>query len=248
MTPFFAELLGTMLILILGEGVVANSLLNRTKGNNAGILAITTAWALGVFIGVVVAGPYSGAHLNPAVTLGFALSGQFPVEQIFPYISAQMLGAALGSILIWAVYYDHFKITDDTSAKLATFCTFPQIRHTLTNFSCEFLGTFVLMFVVLYITGGSIVLTEHDTTLPVGLGSIGAIPVAFTVWGIGLALGGPTGYAINPARDLAPRLMHSLLPMGKKESSRWDYAWVPILAPLCGAATATLLYTLLQTI
>lgn len=243
MTPFAAELLGTMFILILGSGVVANALLNKTKGSNAGILAITTAWALGVFIGVVVAAPYSGAHLNPAITLGFALCGTFPMELVVPYIIAQLLGAALGVTLIWAVYYDHLKITDNTQSKLAIFCTFPEIRHTATNFFCEFLGTFVLMFVVFYITGGSIV--TSDTTLPVGLGSIGALPVSLTVWGIGLALGGPTGYAINPARDLAPRLMHTLLPMGKKESSRWDYAWVPVIAPLCGASAAALLYNLL---
>ena len=245
MTPFVAELLGTMFILILGAGVVANALLNKTKGANAGILAITTAWALGVFIGVVVAAPYSGAHLNPAVTLGFALCGQFPWSEVGTYIIAQFLGAALGATLIWAVYYDHFKITDNTESKLAIFCTYPEIRHTATNFFCEFLGTFVLMFIVFYITGGSLTLSDTAQTLPVGLGSIGAIPVAFTVWGIGLALGGPTGYAINPARDLAPRVMHTLLPMGKKASSRWDYAWVPVIAPLCGASAAALLYTIL---
>ena len=208
-------------------------------------MAITTAWALGVFIGVVVAGPYSGAHLNPAVSIGLAIGETFPWREVPLYILAQMLGAATGAFLVWLVYKDHFDATDDPGTKLAVFCTNAEINHPFINLMTETVGTFALMFVVFYITGGTLSLQDTDSTLPVGLGSVGALPVAFTVWVIGLSLGGPTGYAINPARDFAPRLMHAILPIKAKGSSHWEYAWIPIVGPILGAVIAALLYLVL---
>ncbi|WP_455637516.1 MIP/aquaporin family protein [Parabacteroides sp.] len=245
MTPFLAEFIGTMLLLLVGGGVVANVYLDKTKGYGAGWLAVTTAWALGVFIGVVVAGPYSGAHLNPAVSIGLAIGGTFPWSEVPVYILAQMLGAAVGVSGVWLVYKDHFEATDNQGAILGVFCTSPQISNPVINFLAEMVGTFVLMFVVFYITDGELTY-DSNSTLPIGLGSVGAIPVAFTVWAIGLSLGGPTGYAINPARDLAPRLMHALLPIKGKGSSHWEYAWIPGLAPIAGAALAAMLYYILK--
>lgn len=244
MTPFFAEFIGTMLLLLMGGGVVANVCLAKTKGYGAGWLAITTAWALGVFIGVVVAGPYSGAHLNPAVSIGLAIGGTFPWSEVPVYILAQFLGAAAGALIVWLVYKDHFDATDDQGIKLGVFCTNPAISNPLINFLTEMVGTFVLMFVVFYITDGELTY-DSNSTLPIGLGSVGAIPVAFTVWVIGLSLGGPTGYAINPARDLAPRCMHAFLPIKGKGGSQWGYAWIPVLGPIAGAAVAAMLYYIL---
>ena len=245
MSPFLAELLGMMLLILMGGGVVANVSLSNTKGNGAGWMAITTAWALGVFIGVVVAGPYSGAHLNPAVSIGFAVAGVFPWSQVCVYILAQMLGAAIGALLVWLVYKDHFAATDNPDAELGVFCTSPAIKDYPINFLGEIVGTFALMFVVFFITGGELIYRNNEV-IPVGLGSIGAIPVAFTVWVIGLSLGGTTGYAINPARDLAPRFMHYILPIQGKGSSHWEYALVPVFVPVIGAVLAGLLYCLLK--
>lgn len=245
MTPFFAEFIGTMLLLLMGGGVVANVCLAKTKGYGAGWLAITTAWALGVFIGVVVAGPYSGAHLNPAVSIGLAIGGTFPWSEVPVYILAQFLGAAAGALIVWLVYKDHFDATDDQGIKLGVFCTNPAISNPLINFLTEMVGTFVLMFVVFYITDGELTY-DSNSTLPIGLGSVGAIPVAFTVWVIGLSLGGPTGYAINPARDLAPRFMHMILPIKAKGSSHWEYAWIPGSAPFVGSALAAMFYYVLK--
>lgn len=234
-----------MLLLLMGGGVVANVCLAKTKGYGAGWLAITTAWALGVFIGVVVAGPYSGAHLNPAVSIGLAIGGTFPWSEVPVYILAQFLGAAAGALIVWLVYKDHFDATDDQGIKLGVFCTNPAISNPLINFLTEMVGAFVLMFVVFYITDGELTY-DSNSTLPIGLGSVGAIPVAFTVWVIGLSLGGPTGYAINPARDLAPRFMHMILPIKAKGSSHWEYAWIPGIAPLVGSALAAMLYYVLK--
>ncbi|MDF9829825.1 MIP/aquaporin family protein [Parabacteroides sp. PF5-6] len=242
MNPFIAELLGTMLLILMGAGVCANVLLTKTKGHGAGWMVITTAWAMGVFIGVVVAGPYSGAHLNPAVTFGLALAGQFAWNAVGGYILAQMLGAALGALLVWLVYKDHFDATEEAPKKLAVFSTNAEIRNPAINFFTELVGTFVLMFVVFYISDGSFDSTKTGDAGVIGLGSVGAIPVSFTVWVIGLALGGPTGYAINPARDLGPRIMHALLPIKGKGGSDWGYAWVPVCGPLAGAAVAALLF------
>ena len=242
MSPFLAELIGTMLLILLGNGVVANVLLNDTKGNNSGWLVITTAWGLAVFVGVVVAGPYSGAHLNPAVTIGLAIAGKFAWASVPLYILAQMLGAFAGAFLVWVMYYDHYNKTNKPDAVLATFCTGPAIRNYISNIASEVIGAFVLVFTVFYIAGAQIITTKT----PIGLGSVGALPVAFLVWVIGLSLGGTTGYAINPARDLGPRIIHFILPIKNKGTSDWQYAWIPVLGPIAGAAIAALLYLQLK--
>lgn len=242
MSPFTAELIGTMLLILLGDGVVANVILKGTKGNNAGWMVITTGWALAVFVGVVIATPFSGAHLNPAVTLALAIVGKFSWSQVGSYILAQIIGSMLGSFLVWVVYIDHFKNTTDPDTQLAVFSTSPAIRNLLFNVLSEIVGTFVLVFVIFYFTPAEI--TSQKT--PIGLGSVGALPVAFLVWAIGLSLGGTTGYAINPARDFGPRIVHALLPLRSKGSSNWKYAWVPVIGPFIGAAIAAVLYLLLQ--
>ena len=242
MTPFLAEFLGTALVILLGNGVVANVVLTGTKGNGGGWMVITTAWALAVFVGVVVSAPYSGAHLNPAVTFALAISGKFEWAQVPIYMLAQLLGAMLGSLLVWVKYKDHFLVTDDKGLKLAVFSTGPAIRNTISNLTSEIIGSFVLLFVIFYFTTAEIV----DTKTPVGLGSLGAIPVMFLVWAIGLSLGGTTGYAINPVRDLGPRIMHSILPISGKGSSDWSYSWIPVVGPMIGASLAAVLYLALN--
>lgn len=239
MNAIVAEFIGTVILILLGAGVVANVVLPGTKGNGGGLIAITTAWALAVFCGVVVAGPYSGAHLNPAVTIGLAAVGKFDWAMAPGYIFAQLGGAMLGSGLAWLMYRHHFDMTDDPGLKRAPFCTDPTVRNFTTSVISETLGTFVLIFVILYISGAKL---EDTQGTPIGLGSIGALPVAFLVWVIGLALGGTTGYAINPARDLGPRIMHQLLPIKGKGSSDWGYAWVPIVGPVIGALLAAGIY------
>ena len=244
MSPFAAEIIGTMLLMFIGNGVVANVLLKETKGNSSGWVVITLAWGLAVYVAVVVAGPYSGAHINPAVTLSLAIAGKFAWSMVGQYLLAQAIGAAIGVTLVWLMYRDHYLITDDTNAKLATFCTGPAIRNPLSNLLSEALGTFVLILGVLYIIGPE--MTIDDAEVAIGLGSIGALPIALFVTVIGMGLGGTTGYAINPARDLIPRIMHTLLPMGVKRDSDWSYAWVPVIGPLVGAAAATYLFLWLQ--
>ena len=238
MSPFMAEMIGTMLLILLGDGVVANVLLNDTKGNNGGWIVITTAWGLAVYVGVVVAGPYSGAHLNPAVTIGLAIAGKFPWASVLPYIIAQMLGAFLGALLVWLMYYNHFQRDNKPDSILAVFCTGPAIRNYASNIISEIIGAFVLVFTVFYIAGAQIT----PTKTPIGLGSVGALPVALLVWVIGLSLGGTTGYAINPARDLGPRIVHFLVPIKNKGTSDWAYAWIPVIGPIAGAALAAVLY------
>jgi len=242
MNPFIAELIGTMILILLGNGVVANVVLKDTKGNSGGWIVITTGWALAVFTGVVIAGPYSGAHLNPAVTLGLAIAGKFAWARVPMFIAAQLAGAMIGAFLVWLIYKDHFMATKDAGLKSAAFYTAPAIKNTRLNFLSELLGTFVLLLAVFYITNGEI----GKEKTPIGLGSIGAIPVAFIVWAIGLSLGGTTGYAINPARDMGPRIVHSLLPIKEKNKSDWKYAWIPISGPLAGAAVAAVLYLILN--
>ncbi|MDB4901592.1 MAG: aquaporin [Mucilaginibacter sp.] len=242
MSPFMAEFLGTMLLILLGDGVVANVLLNDTKGNNSGWIVITTGWGLAVFVGVVVAGPYSGAHLNPAVTIGLALAGKFAWASALPYIAAQMLGAFAGAFLVWLMYYNHFQRTNAPDAILAVFCTGPAIRNYVSNIASEIIGAFVLLFTVFYIAGAQII----PSKTPIGLGSVGALPVALLVWVIGLSLGGTTGYAINPARDLGPRIIHFIFPIKNKGTSDWRYAWIPVIGPIAGAAIAALLYLQLR--
>ncbi len=231
-----------MLLILLGNGVVANVVLKGTKGSNSGWIVITTGWALSVFTGVVIAGPYSGAHLNPAVTLALALAGKFAWGDVGLYVLAQLLGAMLGALLVWLLYRPHFDATEDAISKLAVFCTGPAIRHRFSNIFSEALGTFVLIFVIFYFTNPEL----GDQKTPIGMGSLGAIPVAFLVWAIGLSLGGTTGYAINPARDLGPRIIHALMPIKNKCHSDWGYAWVPVVGPVAGATVASLLYMLLK--
>jgi glycerol uptake facilitator protein len=244
MSPFTAELVGTAVLMLTGTATNANVVLADTKGHNSGWLVIATGWALAVYVGVVVANPTSGAHLNPAVTLGLALAGKFAWAQVLPYMLAQLLGAALGSSVAWLLFKDHFDRTPEPLLKLAVFCTGPAIRHHKLNLLSEVVGTLVLVLVVLYNGQASAELTATHTAI--GLGSVGALPVALLVWIIGLGLGGTTGYAINPARDLMPRLLHALLPIKGKGGSEWSYAWVPIVGPLLGAALAAGLFGWLE--
>ncbi|MCT1526659.1 MIP/aquaporin family protein [Sphingobacterium hotanense] len=238
MSPFVAEYLGTAVMILLGGGVVANVVLKGTKGNNGGWIVITTAWALAVFVGVTIAGPYSGAHLNCAVTIANLALGKLDLATTLSYIGAQFLGAMTGAFVVWLMYKDHFDQTDDAGAKQAVFCTAPALRNPPINLVSEVVGTFVLIFTILHFTDAKM---ADDSVI--GLGSIGAIPVAFLVWVIGLSLGGTTGYAINPARDLGPRIMHALLPIKNKAGFDAGYAWVPFLGPIIGALLAVALYS-----
>jgi glycerol uptake facilitator protein len=233
MNAFFAEFFGTAIILVFGGGVVSNVLLNKTKGNNSGWIVISFGWAVGVFTGVLVAAPYSGAHLNPAVTLALVLAHKFSVSLMPMYICAQLLGAMFGATLVWLAYKKHFDATADADAKLAVFVTSPSIRSYWYNILTEAIGTYVLAMAVLYMAKPE-----------VGLGALSALPVAIVVLGIGLSLGGPTGYAINPARDLGPRIIHFLLPIPLKRDSDWKYSWVPVLGPMLGAAIAAGMFVL----
>lgn len=233
MNAFLGEMIGTMLVILLGDGVVANVVLKRTKGNNAGWIVISFAWAMAVFVGVFISSVVSKAHLNPAVTITLAIAEKFPWNEVPIYVAAQMLGAALGAFLVWIHYLPHFAATDDKDAKLGVFCTGPAIRHAPSNFAGEIIGTFVLGYAALHITSPS-----------GGLGSLDALPVALVVLVIGLALGGTTGYAINPARDLAPRIMHAILPIPDKRDSDWGYAWIPVVGPIIGGIIAVIVYRL----
>lgn len=239
MTPFLAEFIGTFLLILLGNGVVANVVLKDTKGHDSGWMVITTGWALAVFTGVVVAGPYSGAHINPAVSLALAVGGHFSWDLVPLYIGAQVLGAAAGSFTVWAFYRDHYLRTEGPQLKLATFATIPAISNWKSNLFSEVVGTFVLMFVIFYFSEPAL---NDEVSVPIGLGSLGALPVAFLVWVIGLSLGGTTGYAINPARDLGPRIMHSLLPLKNKGSSQWNYSWIPVAGPFIGGVIAAICF------
>jgi glycerol uptake facilitator protein len=234
MTPFFGEFIGTGLVIVLGQGVVANVVLPRTKGHNSGWIVICFGWAIAVFVGVYCSAPSSKAHLNPAVTLAFAYLGKFPWSQVPVYIAAQLLGAMTGSLLAFLCYRGHFEVPDDPSAKLAVFCTGPAIRKSADNLVTEIIGTFVLILGVLYIASPTS-----------SLGALDALPVALLVLGVGLSLGGPTGYAINPARDLGPRIMHALLPIPGKRDSDWGYAWIPVLGPMIGALLAAMIFKVL---
>jgi glycerol uptake facilitator protein len=231
---FLAELLGTGALILLGDGVVAGVLLARSKAQNSGWIVITTAWAFAVFVGVVIAGPLSGAHLNPAVTLGVALNGGIGWDLVPVYWAGELLGAFLGAVLVFLHYYPHWGETEDADLKLAVFSTGPAIRTPAWNLLSEIIGTFVLMFVIF-------AFGQPKTAAPADLG---AIPVAFLVLVTGLALGGTTGYAINPARDLGPRVAHFILPIPGKRDSDWGYSWVPVIGPLIGAALAYLVYNL----
>jgi glycerol uptake facilitator protein len=233
MNQFFAEFFGTAMIMVFGSGVVSNVLLNKTKGNNSGWIVISVGWAVGVFTGVLIAADVSGAHLNPAVTLALVLAGKFSASLMPLYFSAQLLGAMFGSGLAWLAYKKHFDVTEDGDSKLAVFCTSPNIRSYGYNLITEIIGTYILALAVLYMAKPE-----------VGLGALNALPVALVVLGLGISMGGPTGYAINPARDLGPRIMHFLLPIPNKRDSDWKYSWVPIVGPMVGAAIAAVMFVL----
>jgi len=242
MIPLFTkclfEFIGTLILVLLGDGVVAGTTLNKTKGQNAGWVVITMAWGFAVMCGVFIAGPYSGAHLNPAVTIGLAIAGQFAWNEVLGYIVAQMLGGLCGAMLVYAFYKDHYDATEDADTKLGTFCTIPAIRNKWRNVFCEFVGTWLLVFIILAFS------TEAETP-QIGMGSLGAFPITFLIMAIGMSLGSTTGYAINPSRDLAPRIAHAILPIKGKRDSDWGYSWVPVLGPILGAAFAALTFVLI---
>ena len=255
MNPFIAEIIGTAILILFGGGVVANVVLNKTKGNSSGWIVITWGWGMGVFIAVYSMGQFSGAHINPAVTIGLAAAGLFNWGMVIPYIISQTFGGFLGGVLVWLAYKDHFAATKDEGVKLVIFSTAPEIRKYPSNVMTEIIGTFILIFGVLYLSSpgfigvngevmSTIVINGQDVGF--GLGALAALPVGLLVFGIGLSLGGPTGYAINPARDLGPRIAHAILPFPHKGSSDWAYAWVPIVGPIIGAFLAAGLYLLLQ--
>lgn len=246
MKECLAEFLGTAILVLLGNGVVANVLLDKTKGHGGGTIVITAGWAFAVFSAVVCTAEISGAHLNPAVTLALVTSGQFQgtVALAVGYIVAQLLGAIIGAITVYIFYLDHYAATDNADVKMATFCTSPAVRNLPLNFFCEVLGTLVLILAVLSFAPPS--WPHEQGTVKVGLGSVGAIQVALVVFSIGLSLGGTTGYAINPARDLGPRLAHFLLPIRGKRDSDWSYAAIPVLGPIAGAMIAVLLQKLMH--
>ena len=230
-----------MLLIVLGDGVVANVLLTKSKGQGSGWIVITTGWALAVFVGVAAVARISGAHLNPAVSIGLATVGAFPWSSVPGYIVAQMLGAFVGAVIVWLAYLPHWKETPDGELKRAVFCTAPAIRNVPANFLSEVIGTFVLLFGVLTMKS-SFEPTLTGSIIPIDLGALSALPVALLVWAIGLSLGGPTGYAINPARDLGPRIAHALLPIPGKAPNDWSYAWIPVFGPIVGALLAAGLY------
>lgn len=264
MNAYLAEFIGTALLITFGNGVVANVVLAKTKGNGGGWIVITAGWGFAVFVGAFCAAPFSGAHLNPAVTVAMVAAGKLAVGLVPGYLAAQLLGGIVGGALVFAFYREHFRATDDPDGKLACFCTAPAIRHIPQAFFCEVVGTFALILPIFLMTDPIVkwprgLLTGLDvdiaattavaaktTDVAIGLGSLGLIPVALLVFAIGLSLGGTTGYAINPARDLGPRLAHAFLPIPGKRDSDWKYAWVPVAGPIVGALLAAGLHALLR--
>jgi glycerol uptake facilitator protein len=242
MQAYLAEFVGTAILVLLGNGVVANVVLDKTKGHGSGWIVIAFGWGMAVFVGVWCVGAISGAHLNPAVSIGLAAAGDFDWDQVAPYVTAQMLGAIVGAVLVFMFYGPHYSVTSDADAKLATFCTGPAIRSPISNLFSEVVGTLVLVLAVLLAADASIDFGEmRDAFSPtgkIGLGTLGKLPVGLLVLSIGLSLGGTTGYAINPARDLGPRIAHALLPVPGKRDSDWGYAWIPVVGPIVGALLA----------
>lgn len=244
MERYIAEVVGTGLLIILGDGVVANVSLARSKAFGGGWIVVATGWAMGVAMAIYAVGRISGAHINPAVTVSLAAIGSFSWADVPGYVLAQMLGAFLGAAAVWLAFLPHWNITEDPSAKLGVFCTGPAVRRAPANLLCEMIGTAVLVFGVLAIGDNAQALkTPGDLDLTVVYsGGIQPLLVGLLVLAIGLSLGGPTGYAINPARDLGPRLAHWLLPIAGKGPSDWGYAWVPVAGPLLGGVVGALLY------
>lgn len=233
MNIFIGELVGTAVLVLLGEGVVANVVLNRSKGKDSGWIVITAGWGFAVAMAIYIAGWTSGAHINPAVTIALAAVGDIPPHQVLIYLSGQFLGAAVGACLVWLTYYAHWSVTDDPDGKLAIFATTPAIRHAPANLLTEIIGTAVLIIGVLGISNVNNGLANGMSPFLVGI----------LVFSIGLSLGGPTGYAINPARDLAPRIMHAILPIPGRRDSDWSYAWIPVLGPIIGGLIGAMFYT-----
>lgn len=235
MSFFMGELVGTAILTLFGCGVVANVLLAKSKGFNGGWVVIALGWGFAVTFGVYASGQYSGGHLNPALTIAFAVAGLFDWHLVPVYIAGQMIGAIIGGVLTYLIYLPHWGATEDADTKLAVFCTQPAIRHTPANFLSEFLGTAVLAFGLLAIGANQFV------------DGINPLIAGFFITAIGLSLGGSTGYAINPARDLGPRIAHALMPIKGKRDADWGYAWLPVVAPICGAIAGVLLYVTLVT-
>ena len=233
MNYFLGEFIGTAMLIVLGNGVVANVLLNKSKGQNSGWIVIVFGWSMAVFVGVYMSAAASGAHINPAVTLAFAWVGKISWDLVPAYIAAQVLGAMAGQLFVYIAYRPHYAATENTDLKMATFCTSPAIRSPFNNLFTEIIGTFILILGVLFIASPQS-----------SLGALDALPVALLVLGIGLSLGGPTGYAINPARDLGPRIMHFILPMKNKRDSDWSYSWIPVVGPIIGSIAAALVFGL----
>ncbi|WP_024615168.1 MIP/aquaporin family protein [Clostridium sp. Ade.TY] len=230
LSTFMAELIGTAILVLLGDGVVANVVLKKSKGFNSGWMVIASGWAFAVAVPVFMFGTISGAHFNPAVTLALAVTGKFAWSQVPMYILAQFIGAFIGATLVLLSYYNHFEVTEDKATKLGVFCTAPEIRNPKWNFITEFIGTFLLMFGILGISSSPFV----DGLQPLAIGIL--------IWAIGLCLGGPTGYAINPIRDFGPRFAHFILPVPGKGGSDWKYAWIPVVAPILGAIVSAIVY------
>ena len=245
MIEYLGEFIGTFILILLGNGVVANVNLDKTHSKGAGWIVITAGWGMAVFVAFLATADLSGAHLNPAVTFGLAFSGLFEWAKVAPFIIAQILGAMFGASVVYIFFKNHFDITETPGAKKACFCTAPAIRNYRSNFFSEVVGTFVLVFAVLLISLPQLQY-ENLGSSKVGMGSLGALPVALVVFSIGMSLGGTTGYAINPARDFGPRIIHTLLPLKCKDDNDWNYAWVPFLGPIVGAGIAALLYLIIM--
>ena len=235
MSALLGEFIGTAILLLLGNGVVANVALNKTYGKDSGLIVIAFGWAMAVFIGVFITASISGAHLNPAVTIGLAVTGDFAWSAVPGYIIVQLFGAMLGTTLVWAMYKAHYDDTQDVAAIKSTFCNTPAIPNTFTNLLSEILGTFVLVYGVLHIAGATV------GSESASLGALDALPVALIVLAVGVSLGGTTGYAINPARDLGPRIMYAILPIAHKGDNGWGYSWIPVAGPIIGAVIAGIL-------
>ena len=245
---YIFEFIGTMVLILLGDGVCAATGLERSKAKGGGWVVIAMGWGFAVMTGVFIAGSVSGAHLNPVVSISCALAGSMEWSAVPGYVIAQMLGGFTGALLVWLFYKDHFDATSDPDTKLGTFCTMPAIEgHKVRNFFCEALAAWLLVFVILIFGVDSNIphLDAEGVHLHIGMGELGALPVTFLIMAIGMSLGGATGYAINPARDLAPRIAHAILPIKGKRDSGWGYSWVPVAGPIVGGIFAALTYMLL---
>jgi glycerol uptake facilitator protein len=231
---FGAEVIGTAILVLLGDGVVAAVLLSHSKAQNGGWIVVTFGWGMAVAMAVFAVGQFSGAHINPAVTMGFAVIGNTEWSDVPAYLGGEFVGAFIGATLVWAAYSNHWRATEDPGLKLAVFCTAPAIRNTIANLITEIIGTFLLVF-------GILAIVADEATLETGLA---ALLIGLLVFAIGLSLGGPTGYAINPARDLGPRIMHFILPIAGKGPSDWSYAWIPVVGPITGGILGALAFEL----